>query len=106
MSTTTGSRELLQVDRRERRHVRVGSGADPDHGVPEQVAVASASGRSHAAGNGATPPGSNPVACTTSSALATRTSFASSSSAIARSIGPGDRRDEREHVGAVTDEHE
>ena len=61
-----------------------GPGADPDHDVPEQLRSISAAVIARC-GNGATPPGSKPVACTTSSGLATRTSAAPTRRAIAAS---------------------
>ena len=57
-------------------------------------------------GNGATPPGSKPVACTTSSAFATRTSRDTECLGDRTLVGSPVAGDECEHVGAVADEHE
>ena len=57
-------------------------------------------------GNGATPPGSKPVARTTSSGVATRTSAAPSARRDRALVGAAVAGDEREDVRAVADEHE
>ena len=57
-------------------------------------------------GNGATPPGSKPVACTTSFAVRNPDLPCSEHRSDRLLVGPPVARDEREHVGAVADEHE
>ena len=57
-------------------------------------------------GNGATAPGSKPVASTTSFAFATRTSRAPTAAATLRCVGAAVAGDQREHVLAVADEDE
>ena len=85
--------------------MRARARADPDLVVAEERAVHQGL-RDRRCGNGATPPGSNPVACTTSSGLATRTSAAPSGGRTASSSARRSPGHERQHVGAVADEDE
>ena len=82
------------------------AGADPDDLVAEEARLSISARVTARCGNGATPPGSKPVACTTSSGRAIRD--------LGRRDGGRDRGlvraavagNEREHEGAVADEDE
>ena len=106
-STDARPDEPLQLGRRERRHVRVG---DP---APIQTRRGRRSDRSirisrrpRAAGTARRRPARSRSRATTSSGRATRTSLAPTAPRDRRLVGPAVARHEREHVGAVADEHE
>ena len=65
------AREPRRVGRRDADHVPRRAGARPDELVPEQLPLHQ-DARDGGTGNGATPPGSKPVAASTSSRFATR----------------------------------
>ena len=106
-STIRAPGEPLQLGGRQRRHVRVAcrrrSRRSRARAAPRSISVWVTA----RCGNGATPPGSKPVACTTSSAVARRgRRVRRPPRAIAASSARAVAGDEREHVGAVADEHE